>query len=84
MTVEERRKQYKGYVIFACPEFLTDYQKWHIAFSLERHHGSHLNVKQFYVPVEDKTLFDYEQKATEQSFVAGAQTIDRGIGLDDM
>ena len=81
---EEKRKQYMGYVIFAHPEFLTDYQKWHIAFSIEGHHGSHVNIRQFYVPVEDKTLFDSEKDAIEQSFVAGAQTIDRGFGLDDL
>jgi len=79
---EERRKQHKGYVIFAHPEFLTDYQKWHIAFTLEKHYGSHVNVKQFYVPVEDKTLFSSEKEATEQSFVAGAQTIDSRTGLN--
>ena len=81
---EERRKQYKGYVIFARPEFLIDYQKWHIAFSLEKHHGSHVNIRQFYVRAEEKSLFDSEKEAIEQSFVAGAQTIDRGVGLEDM
>ena len=81
---EGRRKQYKGYVIIARPEFLTEYQRWHIAFTIERHHGSHLNARQFYVQVEQKTLFDFEQEAIEQSFVAGAQTIDRGVGLEDL
>jgi len=80
----ERRKQYKGYVIFAHPEFLIDYQKWHIAFSLEKHHGSHVNIRQFYVSVEEKSLFDSEKEAIEQSFLAGAQTIDRGVGLEDI
>ena len=81
---EEKRKHYKGYVIAAHPEFLLDYQKWHISFSLERHHGSHVNVKKFYVKVEDKSLFDFENDAIEYSFVAGAQTIDKGAGLEDM
>lgn len=80
----ERRKQYKGYVIFAHPEFLTDYQKWDIAFSIERHTGSAVTQRGFSVPVEDKTLFDSEQEAIEQSFVAGAQVIDRGEGLEDL
>lgn len=81
---EERRKQYKGYVIFSHPEFLIDYQKWHLSYSLEKHHGSHVNVKKFYVPVEDKTLFDSEEKAIEQSFVAGVQTVESGVGLEDI
>ena len=53
-------------------------------FCIEGHHGSHVNIRQFSVPVEDKTLFDSEREAIEQSFVAGAQTIDRGIGMDDL
>ena len=81
---EERRKQYKGYVIHAHPEFLIDYQKWHIAFSLEKHYGSHVNIKQFYVKVEENSFFDSEKESIEQSFVAGAQTIDRGVDLEDM
>lgn len=78
------RKKYKGYVIVSHPEFLLDYQKWHISFSLERHHGSHVSVKKFYVKVEDISLFGSENEAVEQSFVAGAQAIDRDIGLEDM
>ena len=81
---DKRRKQYKDYIISARPEFLIDYQKWHIGFSIEKHAGSHVSIKPFYLNVEDKTLFDSEEDAMEQCFVAGAQTIDKGIGLDDM
>ena len=81
---DKRRKKYKGYVIAVHPEFLLDYQKWHISFSLEKHHGSHVNIKKFYVKVEDKSLFDSENDAIKYSFVAAVQTIDSGVGLDDM
>ena len=43
-----------------------------------------MNIKQFYVTVGENSLFDSEKEAIEQSFVAGAQTIDRGVGLEDM
>jgi len=84
IVAEEKRKYYKSYVIAVHPEFLVDYQKWHISFSLERHHGSHVNIRKFYTKVEDKSLFDSEKDAIKYSFVAGAQTIDRGVGLEDM
>jgi len=60
MGDEGRRKQHNGYVIHTTPESLTDYQKWHIAFSIERHAGSHVSVRQYSVPAEGKTLFDTE------------------------
>jgi len=78
---EERSKPYKGYEIIAHPELLTDYKKWHIAFSIVKDIGSRVDDMPFSSPVEDKYLFDSEEEAIEQSFVAGAQTIDRGIDL---
>lgn len=48
------------------------------------HAGSHVSVRQYSVPAKGKALFDTKQEAIEQSFVAGAQIIERGVGLDDL
>lgn len=76
---QDRSVHYAGYVIEPEPQFLTDFGKWNIAYSISKDTGAQVTSRRY--EGGERDLYDSEAEATAHSVHAAKQRIDAGIDL---